>query len=63
MLCLAAPPQVRRPTGHKRLKRAGEGRRATDAEEMRAELFGGDEGKFRGVLRAIIRTSRLGGGK
>eukprot|EP00955_Chlamydomonas_euryale_P027435 289255-Chlamydomonas_euryale.AAC.11 len=41
-----AAPRVKRPTGHKRLKRAGEGKRAADAEEMRAELFGdaGDQG-------------------
>ncbi|KAG1668310.1 hypothetical protein FOA52_011207 [Chlamydomonas sp. UWO 241] len=35
--------KVKRPTGHKRLKRAGEGRQAADAEEMRAELFGDAE--------------------
>ena len=32
--------QVRRPAERKRLKRAGEGRQANDAEEMKAELFG-----------------------
>jgi hypothetical protein len=40
-----AAAQVKRPTGHKRLKRAGEGRQAADAEEMRAELFGDAEGE------------------
>ena len=38
---------MRRPEERKRLKRAGDGRQATDAAEMRADLFGGD-GEQRG---------------
>ena len=52
--------QVRRPTGRKRLKRAGEGqaKRPTDAEEMRAELFGGDEGALQLLASQSIRLTR-----
>ncbi|GAX85636.1 hypothetical protein CEUSTIGMA_g13051.t1 [Chlamydomonas eustigma] len=35
--------KVNRPKEKKRLKRAGEGRQANDADEMRADLFGGDD--------------------
>jgi hypothetical protein len=54
--------QVNRPKERKRLKRAGEGRQANDADEMRAELFGGD-GKYNidlsvtGTLTAIQQTA------